>query len=151
VALGATALVLAAFVAYVPLWKINSRLQAINVRLPEISRTANEAARLQKEIAGVQADGRLVGDRKSQATPVSVILAELTRLLPDDTWIVELQIAGTEVQIQGSSASAPAIIALLEQSKYMKGATFRAPTTQDPTTGRERFQIATQLVAAPQK
>jgi general secretion pathway protein L len=151
VVLGATALVLAAVVIYIPLGKMYARLGEINRRLPEVSRTASEAARLQKEIAAVQADGRLVGDRKNQSTSVTQILAELTHLLPDDTWIIELQISGVELQIQGSSASAPAIIALLEQSKHMKGAVFRAPTTQDPTTGRERFQIATQLISATQK
>jgi general secretion pathway protein L len=143
--LGAAALACLAATIYLPLWKMQGELGEVNARLAGVSRAATDAARLQKEIAALEADGRFVGDRKRSTPPATLVLAEVTRLLPDDTWITELQMNGADLQLQGSSVSASALIALLEQSSMMKGAAFRAPTTQDPASGREWFHIATQL------
>jgi general secretion pathway protein L len=57
----------------------------------------------------------------------------------------ELQVHGTEIQLNGESSSASALIGLLEQSQWFRGAAFRSPVVQDAAIGREQFQIGARI------
>ena len=74
-----------------------------------------------------------------------IVIDEVTRLLPDNTWLKSFQYANGKLQIQGISSSASALIAILEASQLFNNTRFVSPVTQDRSTGLERFQIATQL------
>jgi len=67
---------------------------------------------------------------------------ELTRILPDDTWITRLDIKGSELEIQGQSSSAAALIPLIESSSILQNPRFRSPVTQIPRSDAERFQLS---------
>ncbi len=84
-------------------------------------------------------------DRKRDRPTVSKLLLEATRILPDDTWLSEWQLAGTEMQLTGYAGSASALVNLLEQSKIFRNTTFQSPVVQDSKSGRERFHVATQV------
>jgi len=87
---------------------------------------------------------------KRQATPTVIqALEELTRVLPDDTWVQNIDIKGNEMQIQGETASSVRMIGLFEQSSLFKDANFRAPLTKGQASGMERFQLALQIGAKP--
>jgi general secretion pathway protein L len=147
-ALVGTAAGLVVAAAVLPLWHVRAALDNDQQRLAEVKRHADEAARLQREIDALQADASVLVQRKRQLLPTTQLLAELTHLLPDDTWLLELQTTGGDVQFQGFSVSASSLIALLEGSKVLRKATFRSPITPDPVTARERFQISAQMVQA---
>jgi general secretion pathway protein L len=70
------------------------------------------------------------------------LLDELTRILPDDTWITRLDIKGSELEIQGQSASAAALIPLIESSSILQNPRFRSPVTQIPRSDVERFHLS---------
>lgn len=83
---------------------------------------------------------------RKRETPSSVITLEaLSRVLPDNTYLTELQIAGDKMQIAGLTRNAPALIPLIEQSEHFAHATFFAPTTQPADDPREHFHIETRL------
>ena len=87
---------------------------------------------------------------KRQALPaVIVALEELTRILPDDTWVQQLDIKGKELQIQGETASSVKLIGLFEQSGRFYDASFRSPLTKGQTAGAERYQLALQMRPVP--
>ena len=75
------------------------------------------------------------------------MLLEATRILPDDTWLSEWQLAGSEMQLTGYAGSASALVNLLEQSKIFRNTTFQSPVVQDSKSGRERFHVATQVAS----
>ena len=77
------------------------------------------------------------------------LLDELTAVLPDGTWVENLDIKGKEIRIQGQSTQASALIGLVEESKWFRGATFLAPVTADRATGKDRFSLAAQLSREP--
>jgi general secretion pathway protein L len=94
---------------------------------------------------GAAATERALATRKHE-TPSSVITLEaLSRVLPDNTYLTELQIAGDKMQIVGLTRNAPALIPLIEQSPHFAHATFFAPTTQPANDPREHFHIETRL------
>lgn len=83
---------------------------------------------------------------KRQMFPTVIqTLEELTRVLPDDTWVLTLDIKGKELQIQGETASSVKLIGLFEQSSMFKDASFRSPLTKGQSSGTERYQLALQV------
>ena len=107
------------------------------------ARDAFEAARrLRGEIERLRQESRFIFDWKRENVPSIVVLNELTRVLPDDTWIFQLRQRGAEVQIYGHSAAASGLIERIEQSGLFSNAAFRAPVTRDQQTDSERFFLA---------
>ncbi len=140
-ALAIAAILLAAVAIYVPL----ARMQREAAALEQHFAAVRAAVSLQRQVADVRRQRLFIVDLKRAAAPVSIVLLELTRILPDDTSLTELQIHGDEVQIGGTARSAAALIGLLEQSHEFTGTTFRTPVTQDPVSGRESFYIVARI------
>jgi general secretion pathway protein L len=85
-------------------------------------------------------------ERRKHETPASVIVLEaLSQVLPDHTYVTELHLAGTKLQIVGITRDAPSLISLIEQSGHFTRATFYAPTTRSPSDPGERFHIETRI------
>lgn len=88
-------------------------------------------------------------EKRRATPPVIQVLEELTRVLPDDTWVQTIDLKGKELQIQGETASSVRLIGLFEQSPLFKDASFRSPLTKGQTSGSERYQLSLQVRPAP--
>jgi general secretion pathway protein L len=121
------------------------RAEALRQELGEARRLADRAASLRQMIAQHgEWQGALLATK--QATPaVSDILLELTRALPDDTWLAELGVVGNELRLVGYSASATSLIGLIGQSKLLAEPRFRSAVTQDAASSRERFELGVRI------
>lgn len=105
---------------------------------------ARVTARLQHDIDGARLFTTfLVGQKKG--VMASSLLAETTRLLPDGSWLTELEYRDGEVRIQGLSNSAASLIAIFDASPLFTAAEFRAPLVQAQGPGLERFDLAFKL------
>ena len=112
----------------------------------EKSKTAAEAVDALRRGLEIRIEEHNYLLEKRQALPaVIVALEELTRILPDDTWVQQLDIKGKELQIQGETASSVKLIGLFEQSGRFYDASFRSPLTKGQTAGAERYQLALQM------
>jgi general secretion pathway protein L len=81
-------------------------------------------------------------ERRKYDTPASVVVLDaLSQILPDNTYVTELHLAGNKLQISGITRDAPSLIPLIEQSQHFTRATFYAPTTRSPSDPGERFHI----------
>jgi general secretion pathway protein L len=81
-------------------------------------------------------------ERRKFQTPASVVMLDaLTQVLPDHTYVTELHLAGSKLQISGITRDAPSLIPTMEQSAHFTHATFYAPTTRAPSDPGERFHI----------
>jgi general secretion pathway protein L len=82
---------------------------------------------------------QMIDDHRS----VTLILEELTRLIPDDTWLSRLDIKGETIRLQGESSAATSVIRIIENSSNFSGTRFQSPVTTNSTSGNDRFQIRT--------
>jgi general secretion pathway protein L len=125
-----------------------------------------EAARIQAEAAaGVRREfERLQGDynyalTKKYTYPGTVqIIDDVTRALPDDTWLTQFEMKTTvkgkdtqrDVFLRGESANGSKLISVLEDSKLVEQAALRSPTTKLQPGPGEVFDLGAQLkVTAP--
>jgi general secretion pathway protein L len=143
--LGGVAAVLAAVALYIPLHQAQTTAAALTTQFAETKALAVETSRLQADVRSLRDDGMFLVVRKRQSASVSDLLNEVTRLLPDDTWLSELQVNGGEIRLNGESSSASALIGLMEQSQWFRGAMFRSPVVQDAAASRERFEIGARI------
>jgi general secretion pathway protein L len=108
-------------------------------------KTAEAVDALRRELeARVDKHNYLLEKRQLVPTVIQA-LEELTRVLPDDTWVQTLDIKGRELQIQGETASSVRLIGLFEQSSMFREASFRSPLTKGQSSGTERYQLALQI------
>jgi Tfp pilus assembly protein PilN len=75
------------------------------------------------------------------------ILQQLTKLLPDGTWLQELHLSEDVVEINGYSSHAAELVPPLENSPYFTQVEFTAPITRD-NQNREVFRIRMRLKQA---
>ena len=143
--LAAAAAALAVIAVYLPIHNMQRTADSLQAQFEAAKKSAIAAAALQKEIDALRKDELFLVDRKRDRPTVSKLLLEATGLLPDDTWLSEWQLAGSEMQLTGYAGSASVLINLLEQSKMFHNTTFQSPVVQDSKSGRERFHVATQI------
>jgi general secretion pathway protein L len=77
-------------------------------------------------------------------------LAQLTRILPDGTWLTEFSVSGNKVHIQGFSKSASDLIGLIDKSPYFANAQFQA-SLQIATDNAEHFDLSFETKAPEKK
>jgi len=88
----------------------------------------------------MQSAGFLLRRRIESSTAVDV-LAEVTRVIPDDTYLDRLMVGQGRVQMQGKSENAQRLIELVNQSSTFNEAAFRGPTRLDSRTQKEIFDL----------
>jgi general secretion pathway protein L len=144
--LGAVASVLAIACVAIPLWRDHATIASLDAQIATARRQAEASAALQKQIDAESGDRRFLVDRKNAHPTVTELLATLTQLLPDDTYLTELDVKGDEVRMAGLTGSATALLALIAKSPSLRDASFGSSITRDTKTNRERFDIAAHLV-----
>ena len=146
--LAGLAAILAIAAVAVPLVQLQQRVDRLTRTVAAEKIEADEALKLQSDIRARSLEAGFLGSRKQAAASPTRILDELTKLLPDDTWLSALDVKGDEITLTGSTASASSVIALLDRSASFKKPSFRSPVTQAPHSGQEQFNIAAQLAGA---
>lgn len=126
--------------------------EAITQLLPwvEKGKKAAEAAdALRRELEAKVEQHNYLPEKKRTLPPVVSVLEELTRVLPDDTWVQQMDIKGKELQIQGETASSSHLVGLFEQSGMFRDASFRSPLTKGMSAGAERYHLALEIRPLP--
>ena len=79
------------------------------------------------------------------------LVDEVSRILPDHTWVSRLDISATELQIQGQSEASSSLIAIVEASPYFENASFSSPVVQVQGTDADRFHLSADVVRRPEQ
>ena len=145
-----------------PRWRCRSRTSArTSIALGRQVDTARGQASvsegLRTELERLSAEYNFALERKYAFPPTVQVLDEVTKLLPDDTWLTQMELKTTtrgkdtqrELMLRGESGNAGRLITLFEESKVFAQAAPRSPTTKiQPGTG-EIFDLVAQLRTLP--
>ena len=79
--------------------------------------------------------------RKNSEPAMVILLEELSKNLPDNSYLTGLHLEGDKIRLIGISADAPALVAALEHSPLLSEAHFYAPTLRSQDDSRDHFQL----------
>jgi general secretion pathway protein L len=111
------------------LWQ-SVRFAQVDARIEASRPAAAEAQGLQARLDGTADGGDVImAERHRFAEPLAV-LADLTDVLPDDTFLSDLALKGHKLSLAGQSASATRLIGLLSGKGLVADPSFAAPVTR---------------------
>ncbi|MEL6818612.1 MAG: PilN domain-containing protein [Pseudomonadota bacterium] len=125
-------------------------IEATRILDKELQQATAQAGEVRALIAQRrQAVERIVAIRaeKTDAVPLTLIVEELSKILPDNAWLTDLELDGDTVRISGFTASASSLVSVLENSPYFEAPTFRNPVLRVSAEIGERFTISMKLEA----
>jgi hypothetical protein len=137
----------------VPVWQKRERVIAMLRETAEARAQAAVADGLRAEFERMTGDYNFVLGRKFGFPPAVQLIEDVTRLLPDDTWLLQFELKTPsrgkepvrEIVLRGESGSASRLVALLEESKLFEQASPRSPMTKIQPGPGEIFDIGAQL------
>lgn len=132
--------------AMIPIYQQERYIDALQARADRARAAAMASVEVQDRIRALEQRRALFEQAKSGPSAVEVI-EELTRVMPDGTWLHRLDFKNGEVQFQGLSDAASALIGVVESSTMFQQARFGSPITRDVRSGKERFNISAKLEA----
>ncbi|MCE9550770.1 MAG: PilN domain-containing protein [Betaproteobacteria bacterium] len=133
----------------IPIWQ---KREAVIALLPIVDRAKQQAREtdvLRREQERLAAEYNFMLDKKQAVPPLVILLEELSRLLPDDTWVQQLNLKGKELQIQGETGSSSKLIALIESTRILHDANFRSPLTKGNMPNSERYHLVAEIKTVP--
>lgn len=155
--LPAILLVVAASAALLlPIWQKRDQAIALIQMSDEARQRASVSDALRTELERRISDYNFALERKYAFPGAVQVLDDVTRILPDDTWLTQLELhtmrgkdAQREITLRGESANAGRLVALLEDSKLFTQAAPRSPTTKIQPGPGEIFDVSAHLAPQP--
>ncbi len=127
---------------------LNNRRAAADELEQRITRNADAARRaaVQRQRLADLVEGQAFLDRTRAARPTVVaVMDELTRRLPDSTYLEKLSIEEDRLTLIGLSREAPALIGRLQGSTLWRSPALTGALQPDPASGRDRFTLTAEL------
>lgn len=128
-------------VLYKPIIYYEDAIDTIRTPLATAKKQAQGVSQLNAENAEMVERAQFLDKKSGNYRPRTALMNELAFVLPNHTWLEQSTVRDTLLTIQGESASASDLIALLTDSSYLTEVRFSAPTTMNDRTGKDRFKI----------
>lgn len=145
IALAAAAL---ALVVVVMAESLNFRAHTVGkleTAIADVQDEARRVQRLREQVAETSAAASFLTRWRAQSPMAIELLADVTKTLPDDTYLDRLVISQDGVLMQGKSRNAQQLIEVVNQSEIFANAAFRGSTRLDAASGLEIFEINAQV------
>jgi general secretion pathway protein L len=156
IALALTCAVTFAAVA-LPIWQKREAAIALTQSAERARLQADAARGLQQQLERSVSDYNFVLQKKHLFPAAVQVVEDISKLLPDNTWLTQFEIKTTAsgkdqrraVVLRGESANAGHLVTLLEESNLFEQAAPRSPTTKIQPGPGEIFELGAQLKPLP--
>lgn len=115
------------------------------LEMQELVQAQREAARevsaLRSQLEDAAAAANFLAVQKQTQASMVLLLDEVTRRLPDDTFLTRLSVSGNQVSLSGYSAQALKLVGELQKSELLKDAALNGGVQQEPRVLRDMFTI----------
>jgi general secretion pathway protein L len=141
--LGLTALLAVLVVAAItiPLVQKNRALEVLEAQVQAAAAEARQGAELRQDLEKMAAASQFLIGKKTSDVMIVELVDEVSRILPDHTWIARLDLSGDELQIQGQSSASASLIRIIESSPWFENVRFASPVVQIAGTDNDRVHI----------
>jgi general secretion pathway protein L len=129
------------------LWLRERQLERVNEAIEEIRVEARRVQNIRSQIEDASEAASFMMRRRAETPPAVPLLAEATRILPDDTYLDRFRLWEGNIQLQGKSGNAQQLIELVNASPLFDGSAFRGSTRMDSRSGKEIFDLRAELTA----
>ncbi|MCF7999923.1 MAG: PilN domain-containing protein [Methylovulum sp.] len=143
--LGSIFLLLCAVSIIFPFWSLSHRLSELERQTTDAQRKAGQVEQLKSDANLTLELASTVNNLKQQTPSTTLILKELTGILPDNTWLKSFDLSENKLRLEGLSKSSSALIGLLEASPYFEQTSFVSPVVQDSRAGMDMFTLETRI------
>lgn len=138
-----------------PIWQKRDYVIALNETTERARVEAAASDALRQQLDRATGDYNFALGRKYAYPSTVQLLDDVTRILPDDTWLTQMEVKSVpkgkephrEILLRGESANAGRLISALEDSKLFELAAPRSPTTKIQPGPGEVFDLGAQLKA----
>lgn len=145
--LGVLAALLLSVAVSVSLANKKKLVEALNNDATALRAEIVKITRVQSQIDQLVRQRRLLQERTTMRPPLVVVMNELTRLLPDDTWLRNLRIKNGEISISGEAERADLLIGLIEDSVWFQNVSMTSAVTRNRTSKKDVFRLTFQISA----
>lgn len=135
------AMLLAATVVYLSLDNDRRHAAALAAQVDSLRNEARVASQLRSAYAAEQRSRNYVLKLKRENDSVIKILNDLTRLVPDDSWISRFTYKGGDIQIVIHAPESASIVRLVEGSEQFAGAKMMTAVRKRKNESRESFTL----------
>jgi len=129
------------FVMAQSLWLREHQVKVIGEAIEDVRAEALAVQQIRKQIDDASEAAGFLQSRKIENGYKVEMLAELSRILPEDTYLDRLSMHEGTIQMQGKSGNAQSLIELINDSSFFENASFRGPTRLDNRSGKEIFDL----------
>jgi general secretion pathway protein L len=133
---------------------LNNRQAALDAMSTDVDKAkadAKQTAILTKRLKDNTTSASYLYRLKRDTTPMTAMLTDLTKRLPDDTFLERLTVDEKgKVEVQGQSGNANKLIEGLQKSEVLDNAAFIGTVQPDPRTKKDRFTMNFQLRNQPE-
>ena len=116
-------------------------LASLNAQVAVARDAAAEADRLRQDIDRLSGSAGFIESERDKAGRPLVVLASTTRVLPDDTYLTEMELRQRKLTLSGRSAGAARLIGALAADPEFRNPGFSAPVTRLEALRAELFTI----------
>lgn len=141
-AIAAVTVVLLVIVMAQSMWLRDHQIQKVEAAIEDVRAEAMVVQQIRKQIDDASEAAGFLQSHKIQNGYKVEVIAELTRILPEDTYLDRLSVHAETTQMQGKSDNAQALIELVNDSPFFENASFRGPTRLDNRSGKEIFDLS---------
>jgi general secretion pathway protein L len=126
-------------------------VEVVEAKVAEKSAPAKAAAAQYQELTAL-IEGQKFLQRKRSQTPTAVeIMDELSRRMPDGTYLEKLAIEENRLTLIGLSNEAPALIGRLQDSPLWRNPALAGALQTDPSQHKDRFTLTAEIGPPPQE
>lgn len=143
VVMGVLSILVLAFIFILPgifRYKKEQSIQTIESKLKEMRPDVMVSNKLREEIDRISGINENISKVIKKYSHRVDLIAELTKAVPDDTWVKQLFLKDKSFEIEGVGLSGAKVLTLLEYSPRINNVSFTSSVVKDKD-GKEKFKI----------
>ncbi|QDH70987.1 PilN domain-containing protein [Marilutibacter alkalisoli] len=135
------------------LWQVlqnrRATADALEQQIAAEAAAGRQAAAQRQRLAGLISGQAFLDAKRTARPPAVVVIDELTRRLPDNTYLEKLSLEERRMLLIGLSREAPALVGRLQGAGPWRSPALAGALQPDPASGRDRFTLTAELAAMP--